>query len=81
MYQSDLLISGGIDGKINIYKVGLNEKKMELQFSLQVGGIINWIDFDPNEGIIAVVSSGENRLGRWITTKDRSKITLFKFKK
>ena len=79
MYQSDLVITGGFDSKINFYKLDLEKKLLMKRYSLDVSGVINSIEIDPENRLVAVVAGGENRLGRWITLKERSSIAIFKF--
>lgn len=79
MYQTDLLMSGGYDGKLNFYKIDLEGKSISKKFELECEGVINDIQIDHVRRLVAVVVSSENRLGRWIYTKNRSYVRIFKF--
>jgi hypothetical protein len=74
-----MIITGGFDGKLNFYKLNLEKKLIMKRYSLDVTGVINSIEIDPENRLIAVVAGGENRLGRWITLDQRSSIKIFKF--
>jgi hypothetical protein len=73
------MATGGYDGKVHFYKIDVEGKNLSKKFHLKVNGVINAIEIDSENRLIAVVTSGENRLGRWVTTKDKSSIQIFNF--
>jgi hypothetical protein len=73
------MITGGHDGKIYFYKIDVDKKSISKKFHIEVEGVINSIEIDHDNRLIAVVTGGENRLGRWITTKHRPSIQIFSF--
>ena len=74
-----MVISGGFDGVLGFYKLDLGVKKLYKGFEVGCSGVVNCIDIDDRKMRVAVAVSGEHRLGRWIQTKDRSVVKIFKF--
>lgn len=83
-YNTDMIVSGAIDDHLNFYQVDPLKEKLEKKFSVRcVGnvnfkeGVVNDIQINREGTLMAVVTGGENRLGRWITKKVKSHIKLF----
>lgn len=79
IYQSDVVVSGAADSKLRFYKANLQMNKIirDEDLFLPCEGIVNCVDLSEDCKMLAVVESSEHRLGRWITSKKRSKIRLF----
>ena len=80
VYNGDVAVSGAKDGQLVFYKGNFDNLKtlsLEPSFSLSCEGIINSIKFSPDERLMAVITGGESKLGRWFHSPVKSKLVLF----
>jgi len=78
LYNTDVLVSGAYNQKLNVYKINLDEHYLKKLFELPSDGVVNDIKLSSDAKIIATSEGDEHKLGRWITSKCKNRIKLYK---
>lgn len=75
--QTNVFASGDCDKSIKIWAIGPELKNFNLIHEIQSKGIVT--DLKLSEKELVATACDEHRLGRWITTRVRNQIQVFKF--
>jgi len=78
IYNSDFFISGSHNGALNAYGINYEEREFKKLFEIPIDGVVNDVKIMRNGSLVAAAISDEYRLGRWITSKAKPRIKVFK---
>jgi len=80
LYNTDLVASGSYNDLLNFYKFDAENRTLDKIFELPSNGIVNDIKISAKADIVATCEGDEHRLGRWITSKAKNRIKIYRLK-
>jgi len=79
-FNTDFIASGSYNNALNFYKCSEKDREITKLFELPSTGIVNDIKISAKADFVVTAEGDEHRLGRWITSKAKNRIKIYKIK-